>query len=133
METASFSNWQDLMQELDAKRKEFQGNATLGSSSLGTSDRRVSFLHLGKPLHAMVTGNLTCCAYCKMAATVGWESATAIDTSDDIERRFDAVLASVIWVSNHVLDEPRSIWRITPDERTQIRGPDTPNGVESHQ
>ncbi len=122
METASFPDWPSLQLAVDIERRRFQGTATLGVLIAGYIGDTGLVLHLGNALHAIVTGDLTCCAYCKMAATVGWESASAIDTSGDLEHRFDAVMEAVIRVSNHVLDEPRSVWRITPDERVQIRG-----------
>ena len=61
------------------------------------------------------------CGTCKMAALVGWESASAVDGFADIERRFDSVMESVIRVSNGVLTEPRSLWRITSEGSVQLK------------
>lgn len=73
-------------------------------------------MHIGYSHDLMRTEGASFCGACKMAATVGWESASAVDPTADIQRRFETVMESVIRVSNGVLTGPHSLWRMTPDE-----------------
>ena len=111
--------WLDLRNLFRGAIKEAKDtpSRTLGLLVAGYfgSENEPGVLHVGLPSNALVTETATFCAYCKMAALVGWESASSVDPSSNIERRFDSVLESVIRISNGVLGEPRVLWRIPPE------------------
>jgi hypothetical protein len=120
VQKTSFSQWSDFDQCLPKINQLRQGRV-LGMMVAGYCGTEGKVLHLGEPLNILGSEDVVFCGACKMAAMVGWKSATAIDPTTDIERRFDSVMATVIEVSNHALEEPRVLWRITPDERVQVR------------
>jgi hypothetical protein len=120
VETTSFAQWSNLDQCV-AKINQLRQGRVLGMLVAGFFGTEGRVIHLGDSLNILGTDEVVFCGACKMAAMVGWKSASSVDSSSDIERRFDSVMETVIEVSNHALEEPRVLWRITPSERVQIR------------
>ena len=121
----AFDGWPDLVGKIGNLITELKHGGTLGVLVGGFIKGDGEIHHIGDGRNSLrsvtAVSDAMFCGYCKMAALTGWESASSVDDTTDIERRFDAVMESVIRVSNGVLKEPRVLWRVTAELRTQVR------------